>query len=278
MMKFRVPEKLLGFVIAIIASFVVWLATEDVLSTILVALVTELIALTIETQIELSHTTEMISDMLSISEASSSYAPLREVVTEYDLVVRNGGPLHVKEAQRRLLDFRETIKDLNRGRISIPREDAFVRAGEILDTLEKGMLVTDIVTSPQKWSSGDHTLWQETNLRAAKKGLKITRIFIIKDKDFLSDEFPLANTMREQSEAGILVRYLVLEELEPDLIRDGALLDDKMVITNLFTPAGDFGIFTLETSSSVVEDNRRYFERILARSHPFEGHRDSTKS
>jgi hypothetical protein len=269
-MRFSITEKLLGLVIAIIASFVVWLATADVLSTILVALVTELIALTIETQIELSNSTKAIADMLSISEASATHAPLREVVTEYDLIMRNGSPLHTQEAQRGLLEFGEMIKDLRRGRINIPREAAFVRAGQILDTFEKSMLVTDIVTDPNKWSSGDHPLWQETNLRTARKGLKITRIFIIKDKDFLRDEFPLANTMREQSEARISVRYVTLDELEPELIRDGALLDDKMVITSLFTPAGEFGLFTLETSSSVVEDNRRYFERILARSHPFE--------
>jgi hypothetical protein len=83
--------------------------------------------------------------------------------------------------------------------------------------------------------------------------------------------------MREQSEAGISVRYVTMDELEPELIRDGALLDDKMVITSLFTPAGEFGLFTLDTSSSVVEDNRRYFERIFARSHPFESHVGSGK-
>ncbi len=76
--------------------------------------------------------------------------------------------------------------------------------------------------------------------------------------------------MSEQSEAGIAVRYVTLDELEPELIRDGALIDDRMVITSLFTPAGEFGLFTLETSSSVVEDNRGYYERIYARSHPFE--------
>jgi hypothetical protein len=256
--------------IAIIASFVVWLATADVLSSVLIALVIELVALTIETQIQLSHSTKVIADTLSISEASAKHTPLREVVTEYDLIVRKGSPLHIQEAQRKLLEFGEMIKDLKRGRISIPREAAFVRAGQILDTLEKSMLVTDIVMDPNKWSTGDYPLWQETNLRAAKKGLKLTRIFILKDEDFLRDEFPLNNTMREQSGAGISVRYVTLDELEPDLIRDGALLDDRMVISSLFTPAGEFGLFTLETSSSVVEDNRRYFERILARSHPFE--------
>ncbi|MHA2425720.1 MAG: hypothetical protein ACXAEF_13095, partial [Candidatus Thorarchaeota archaeon] len=234
-MRFSIPEKLLGLMVAIIASFVVWLATTDVLSSILVALVIELIALTIETQIQLSHSTKVIADTLSISEASATHTPLREVVAEYDLIVRNGSPLHIQEAQRKLLEFGEMIKDLKRGRISIPREEAFVRAGKILDTLEKSMLITDIVMDPNKWSTGDHLLWQETNLRAARKGLKLTRIFIIKDKDFLRDEYPLAKTMREQIEAGISVRYVSLDELEPDLIRDGALLDDNMVIASLFT-------------------------------------------
>jgi hypothetical protein len=197
------------------------------------------------------------------------------VVVEYDLIVRNGSPLHTREAQRGLLEFGEMIKDLRRGRISIPRREAYVRAGQIFDTLEKSVLVTDIVMDPNKWSTGDHSLWQETNLRAAKKGLRMTRIFILKDKDFLRGEFSLAKTMREQSKAGISVRYVTLDELEPDLIRDGALLDDKMIITSLFTPAGEFGLFTLETSSSVVEDTRRYFERILARSHSFESSVDS---
>jgi hypothetical protein len=258
--------------IAIIASFVVWLATADVLSSVLVALVVELIALTIETQIELSHATEVIADTLSISEISATHAPLRDVVTEYDLVMKNESPLHTREAQRRLLEFGEMIKDLRRGRINFPREEAYVRAGQIFDTLEKSALATDIVMDPEKWSSGDHSLWQETNLRAARNGLNMTRIFIIKNKEFLKDEFPLANTMREQSKAGISVRYVTLDELEPELIRDGALLDDKMVITSLFTPAGEFGLFTLETSSSVVEDTRRFFERILARSHTFKAH------
>ncbi|MFW9800020.1 MAG: DUF6879 family protein [Candidatus Thorarchaeota archaeon] len=269
-MNFRVPEKLLGLMIAIIVSFVVWLVTADVVSSILVALVTELIALTIETQIELSHSTQVISDMLSISEASATYVPLREVVTEYDLIVRNGSPLHIQEAQRGLSDFGEMIKDLRRGRISYSPDGAFVRAGKILDTLEKSMLITDIVLDANKWSTGDHPLWHEINLRKAREGLKMTRIFILKDKDFLRDDFPLVNTMREQSKAGISVRYVTFDELDPDLIRDGALLDDKMVIAALFTPAGEFGLFTLETSSSVVEDSRRTFERTLARSHPFE--------
>jgi hypothetical protein len=147
-----------------------------------------------------------------------------------------------------------------------------VRAGQIFDTVEKKVFAIDIVMDPNKWSTGDHPLWQETNLRAAEKGLEMTRIFILKDKDFLRDEFPLANTMREQSEAGISVRYVTLDELEPELIRDGALLDDKMVISSLFTPAGEFGLFTLKTSSSVIEDNRRNYERTFARSHPFESH------
>ncbi|MHA2143402.1 MAG: DUF6879 family protein [Candidatus Thorarchaeota archaeon] len=270
MVRFSIPEKLLGVVIAIIASFVVWLVTEDVLSSILVALVAELIALTIEIQIDLSHSTKVIADILLISEASATYAPLREVITEYDLIARNGSSLHIQEAQRGLLEFGEMIKDLRRGRIKYSPEGAYVRAGQILDTLEKGVFFADIVMDPNKWSIGDQPLWHETNIRIASKGLEMTRIFIVKDKDFLRDEFSLANIMREQSRAGISVRYVILDDLEPDLIRDGALLDDRMVITSLFTPAGEFGHFTLETSSSIVEDNRRYFERILARSHPFE--------
>ncbi len=269
-MKLSTPEKLLGLVIAIITSFVIWLATADVLSSVLVALIMELIALTIETQMELSHSTKVIADTLSISEASATYAPLREIVTEYDLVLKNGSPLHIEEAQRGLLKFGEVIKDLRRGRISIPREEAYVRAGQIFDTLEKAVLALDIVMEPNKWSTGDHPLWHETNLRAARRGLNMTRIFILKDKGFLRDEFTLANTMREQSKAGISVRYVTLDELEPELIRDGALLDDRIAITSLFTPAGEFGLFTLETSSSVVDDNRKHYERILARSHPFE--------
>ncbi|MFX0107344.1 MAG: hypothetical protein ACFE7R_03605 [Candidatus Hodarchaeota archaeon] len=269
-MKLRIPEKLLGLMIAIIASFVVWLATEDVLSTILVALVTELIALTIETQIELSHSTEVIADMLSISEASAAHSSLREVVVGYDQIMRSKSPLHIQEAQQGLLKFGEIIKDLTRGRIIIPREEAYVRAGQIFDTVENRVIALDIVMEPNKWLTGDLPLWQKANLSAARKGLQITRIFILKDKDFLRDEFPLIKTMREQSESGISVRYVTIDELEPELILDGALLDDKMVITSLFTPAGEFGLFTLETSSSVVEGNRKYYERIFARSHPFE--------
>ncbi|KXH76383.1 MAG: hypothetical protein AM326_07130 [Candidatus Thorarchaeota archaeon SMTZ-45] len=268
----------MGLMIAIIASFVVWLATTDVLSSVLVALVIELVALTIETQIQLSHSTKVIADTLSISEVSATHKPLREVVAEYDLIMRNGSPLHIQEAQRGLLKFGEMIKDLRRGRISIPREEAYVRAGQIFDTVQKTVLATDIVMDPYKWSTGDHHLWQETNLRTARKGLKIIRIFILKDKDFLRDEFPLTNTIREQSEAGISVRYVTIDELEPELIRDGALLDDNIAITSLFTPAGEFGLFTLETSSSVVEDSRRHFERILARSHPFDRDVDSDNS
>jgi hypothetical protein len=277
-MRSRIPEKLLGLMISIIASFVVWLATADVLSTVLVALVTELIALTIETQIELSHSTKVIADTLSISEASATHTPLREMVTEYDQIMRNGSPLHIQEAQRGLQDFGEIIKDLRRGRISIPREEAYVRAGQIFDTIENSVVATDIVMDPHKWSIGDHPLWQETNLKSARKGLKMTRIFILKDKDFLRDKFPLANTMREQSEAGISVRYVTIDELESELIRDGALLDNNMAISSLFTPAGEFGLFTLETSSSVVEDTRRHYERILARSHPFESRTGSDNS
>jgi len=255
--------------IAVIASFVVWFATADVLSSVLVALVIELIALTIETQIQLSHSMKVIADTLSISEASVIQTPLREMVVEYDHIMRNGGRLHIQEAQRGLQDFGEMIKDLKRGRISIPREAAYVRAGQIFDTVEKSILATDIVMDPNKWSTGDHPLWQETNLRSARKGLKIIRIFILKDKDFLKDEFPLVNTMRAQKDAGISVRYVTIDELEPELIRDGALLDDTIAITSLFTPSGEFGLFTLETSNSVVEDTRRCYERILARSHLF---------
>jgi len=75
--------------------------------------------------------------------------------------------------------------------------------------------------------------------------------------------------MRAQKDAGISVRYVTIDELEPELIRDGALLDDTIAITSLFTPSGEFGLFTLETSNSVVEDTRRCYERILARSHLF---------
>ncbi len=271
-MRFSFPEKLLGLMIAIIASFVVWLATADVLSSFLVALVIELIALTLETQIELSHSTKTIADILSISEASAAHKPLREVVTDYDLILRKGSPLHTEEAYRRLLEFGDIIKDLRNGRISIPTEEAYVRAGQILDTLEKKMLTTDVVMDPNKWTTGDHSLWQEANLRIARKGLKMTRIFILKDKDFLRDEFPLVKTMREQSEAGISIRYVTIDELEPELIRDGAILDDKMVITSLFTAAGEYGLLRLETSSAVVEDTLRCFERTFARSNSFEHH------
>ncbi len=269
-MRFSFPEKLLGLMIAIIASFVVWLTTADVLSSFLVALIIELIALTVETQIELSHSTKTIADILSISEASAAHKPLREVVTDYDLILRTGSPLHTGEAYRRLLEFGDIIKDLRNGRISIPTEEAYVRAGQMLDTLEKNMLTTDVVMDPNKWTTGDHSLWQEANLRIARKGLKMTRIFILKDKDFLRDEFPLVKTMREQSEAGISVRYVTIDKLEPELIRDGAILDDKMVITSLFTAAGEYGLLRLETSSAVVEDSLRCFERTFARSHSFE--------
>ncbi|MFX1368180.1 MAG: DUF6879 family protein [Promethearchaeota archaeon] len=269
MMRFSVPEKLLGLIIAIIASFAVWIATADVLSSFLVALVIELIALTIETQIELSRSTEIIANILSISEVSATHRSLREVVTEYDQIMRDGSPLHVQEAQLGLSKFGDMIKDLRRGRISIPREEAYVRAGQIFDTIEKSVVALDIVKDPNKWSTGDHPLWHETNLKAARRGLTMTRIFILKDEHFLRDEFPLANTMREQSEAGISVRYVTMDELEPGLIRDGALIDDRIIITSLFTPAGEFGLFTLETSTSIVEENRRCYERILARSHPF---------
>ena len=268
--KEEILEKLFGLVIAISVSVIIWFITNDAVTSILVALMTEIIALVLELHIDMARTNKIIADTLSISEATAKYVPLRELVTEYDYLIRNGSSLHTNEAQRGLLEFSELIKDLRRGKIKIPASEAYVRAGQIFDTLKKTALVTDIVKDPYKWSTGDHSLWQETNLKYAKKGLKITRIFIIKDKDFLKPEFPLINTMKEQSKSGISVYYVVFDELEPELIRDGALLDDKIVITSLFTPAGEFGLFTLETSKTLVEDTRRYFERIFSRAHSFD--------
>jgi hypothetical protein len=98
--------------------------------------------------------------------------------------------------------------------------------------------------------------------------LKITRIFIVKEKEFLTPDSPLIAIMKAQNEAGINVHYVTFDKLDSDLIRDCGLFDDTYTVTIQFGPTGTFETFTYDISPATVTEVRDYFRRITAHSQP----------
>lgn len=267
--RIAIQEKIPGIVAAFLASLIAWIVTREALSSLLIGLVTEQMALLLELQVDLTRTRGIIAETLSISEAAATSESLKRFIADYDTVERARGSLFKNEADRVLLQSAEKMADLKRGRITLRGEDAYFRGVGILETAEKEFLVTDVVTNPDKWSRGEVQSWHKANIKAATGGLRITRFFLVRDKEFLAQGSPIMTTMKEQNDAGIDVRYVLFDELDPDLIRDCGLLDDNISITSQFTPAGKFELFRLDTSPTLVNDTRDYFKRIGPRSHSF---------
>jgi hypothetical protein len=145
-------EKLLGFVIALVIAVITWTITGDILSSFLVGLVTQVLALLLEIQMDISKTQKVVYETQSISEVAVNYQPLRKLIADFDSVITGGDAKLKEEAERTLFELAEKMGNLGRGRYTLRRyEDAYIRGVNYLESLKKGVYVTDIVTNPNKW-------------------------------------------------------------------------------------------------------------------------------
>jgi hypothetical protein len=263
-------RRLLGIIVAFVTALITWFATRDTISSFLTGIVTEVIALLLEIQGDIASTKNAVISTVSLSEKTSSHRPLRELVSDFDAVIIGADPLFATEAQHVIIEANETMAGLKRGcmRVRGPVA-AYVKGVSVIKELRKGGIATAIVESPEDWSGGEINYYHKVNIERAKAGLKITRIFIVKDKSFLTSGSPLILAMKEQHDAGIEVRCALFKELERSLVRDVGLWDDQLVVTIEYSTAGALDVATYDKSPAVVKETREYLERVIMRSHPF---------
>lgn len=270
-MKRSVKQRITwAIVVPIVTTVIAWLLTREAVSSFLIGLMSEIIVLLIELQLDVENTRNSVIATVSLSEAAAFNESLRRLVSDFDAVMAHGDLPFTTTALETLQATGETMAGLRQGYMRIRGlVPAYVKGTSVLQHLRKGGIATAIISNPDDWSSGEIQFYHQVNMDLARAGKQFTRIFILRSTEFLAEHSPIFATMKEEHDAGINVRYAIFDELGGELVRDVGLWDDKLDVNIEFSAAGIFEAAMYTTSPTTIQETRDYLERVLRWSHPF---------
>jgi len=262
-------EILAGTLISVIVGIAVWFFVHDLTLAFMITLISECVALLLGIRINLEDRTGLLLDAISLSEEVASSDELRHLISDYSDVLSQGMHIFKSRANELVVETAEIMAGLRRGHMTIRGLlAAYMKGYHIIQSLHRGGIASAIVNKEDDWSSGEINVYHKMNLQVARAGLDITRVFILRDPEFIRRDSPLFQIMKEQHDSGIKLYYVRFDELDSSLVRDVGFWDEEIVVNMYYSSTGALDIVTYDTSPTTIRETKEYFERLVSRSHP----------
>lgn len=176
--------------------------TTEFIVTAFVVLVSASIAIVKE---HITKTSEKL--MLSLKNEISKHIKTTQYLAELDGVAYNHAKNNMDEAIQK-------IKEIKEGKIFLEQEAYYEHLNDCMKTVDKGSKVIAINSIDSvRWSHDSNQIrYFEENIKAAERGVKIHRIFII-SKENLKDSQRINNIKLHVNQKNVEVDIVISEEL-----------------------------------------------------------------
>jgi len=262
------PFLIAGTAISIITSVILYLSGSDTAISVLIGLVGSVVTL----QIDILARVERLRD--EESEAKILYNRVRNaqsftqsIFTLIDRVedISQSKPntLLIDHTRQQLDEVNENLRMVSAGRIKLDfwHSDLLIKAVE--QAQNKIMAVSPVDIDDEWWKSSIGKKYLEAHRKAKKRGVSLTRIFLLKD---LTQD--IREIMAEQVKIGINICYAYQNDLPSELQEAFVLFDDDYLHRTISEKQGDQqNIFSVNPAD--ISKYQRNFSRLLSLTIPY---------
>lgn len=262
---------LFDVLLATIVGFVSWLVTRDHISSLVISLVTGAILLLVELRFQLVKTKDDLVESMGLQRAGledpTLRSALRRLVTAYQGANARGDPKLSHHARALLADVTNDMAQLQEGVLEIPQGSMYEWSLALMREAQHGVQAHALVEAHDFWLRGAGKQYVEENLTAARRGVKLSRVFTLDSTDELRPEN--LGLIQAQLEAGIEVRVAFTKSLARELLVDYAIFDDKYVMYwNLVPGTKEVRSGRLVATETEVRRARALHERVMNEAEP----------
>ena len=216
---------------AIIFGFIVWVITKDNISSFLISLVISNILLIVDLRFRLTGTKEDIIKVIGFQREALEdhflFNSVQQFIEGYSKILLNKDTFFLIRVREVITECLTNIANLQEGYMEIRPEEVYSFALSLVKEINHTFFATSFVKATDFWFRGAGKEYLNENLVAAKRGVSITRIFIIED---LTDLTQQVRELINQLETGeIIVKIAHVENLSSDLLHDMAIFDERYV-------------------------------------------------
>jgi hypothetical protein len=215
--------------VATVFGLVSFLVTRDQIVSFLLSLVIATILLLVELRFQVASSKEDIARAVGIQRAAMDDRTLmvtaERVVDAYTEIARSGDEMFLGRAREVLGACDNQMTKLREGYIEFRPDETYAYVMRMFREAEKNVFGTVFVRVTDFWFRGAGKEYLAENYRTIKRGVKITRVFIVESSDELTEE--VVDLMKSQAANGIDVKIAFARNLGGDLLHDMGLWDDK---------------------------------------------------
>lgn len=262
---------LFDVLLATIVGFVSWLVTRDQISSLVISLVTGAILLLVELRFQLVKTKDDLVESMGLQRAGledpTLRGALRRLVTAYQGANARGDPKLSHHARALLSDVTNDMAQLQEGVLEIPQGAMYEWSLSLMRESRQSVQAHALVEAHDFWLRGAGKQYVEENLTAARRGVKMSRVFTLDSTDELRPEN--LSLIQAQMEAGIEVRVAFTKSLARELLVDYAIFDEKYVMYwNLVPGTKEVRSGRLVATETEVRRARALHERVMNEAEP----------
>lgn len=264
-LKFFLFDVLVASFIGIVA----WLVTGDQVSSFIVSLVVSILLLLVEMRFQVASTRHDLATYAHFDEKAMGDGELRiymhDILDGYAGIAKSGDPVFLRRAKKVLAACSSEVGNLREGYYEDRAEEVMESILGIMKDTKTSLAATSVVKVADYWSGGSGKEWVEANFAAVRRGVKITRIFILENIDSLDEEG--RTQIQNQADGGIDVRIALSGRLDAHLIIDMGLFDDKyLFVSDFLAGVGGLQGFRMHRRKAEIDRGRITFDRILRES------------
>ena len=263
-----------GTIASVAIPIVIWVITKEVISAILVGLLTEAISLSVEILIEINKEHNDIIEKLGMQQALVRDENLRRElleITKTSIEVLNRvrtDQLFLQWVWEAVANFRRVLVDMSKGDVILSANETILENIDIVRQAQESIKAVSYIDPQVYWTSTPGERFLEENAHVIRdEGVKITRIFLIERQDIPE----LVDIMTKQSSSGVNVRIVHLDDLMPqraNLCEDYIICDDRIVHKVNFIK-GFFQEVLISRDPNYVTKTIKHFSVLLHLSHDF---------
>jgi hypothetical protein len=240
-------------------------------SSLVISLVTGSILLLVELRFQLAKTKDDLVESMGLQRAGLEDPQLREalrrIVEGYQGAVGRGDPRFASPARSLMTDFANDMAHLNEGVVEIPQSAMYDWPISLMREARSSIQAHALVEANDFWFRGAGKQYVEENLNAARRGVKMSRVFTVDTAEDLTPEN--RDLIRMQVAAGIDVRICFSRSLARDLLVDYVVFDDKYVMYwDLVPGTKEVRSCRLVATETEVRRAKTVHERVMSEAEP----------
>jgi hypothetical protein len=260
-----------GVAFSVVVSTALVLTHTDTALSILIGLATIIITLLLDL---MTRTNKMENRLVKVSSLSTDmmknerlFAALTAIAQDYQKVLGKVEYAIFKDrAQAALSECQDALHNLVEGRMTVPPLSEYSFGVKEIFQMRSEIMATSYVDADWFWRSVAGENYFQVNVALAKRGVRITRVFI-GDRDTLSK---FGTYISRHKEAGIRVLVAVIDEIPISLCEDYLIGDQRILVQLDLTRQGVARAERITIDPQEVRRAINNFERLVQASYSFE--------